>query len=149
MTSRAEQHTARALRRLLAANPGPGEYPHSPALQELLDGLEYLLPELLADCHDWPPYLALDGVLCPQYRVLDPWRIRLRGRAILLGGPHDQRVAPVQVQLRLAAQVDALAGFVVKLGERDRDGRLRSDPLHTPAPDPSAVDWAFQAVRRP
>lgn len=152
MTSPVEASTVRALRRLLADAPQGGQCHDSPERREFLAGLEFLIPELMpAEPGGWPRGLAIDGILAEECTAVDRGRVVVRGMAILLGGPHDQRISPVFANMRIAPSVDAFKGFHVLFGERDGHGELRSYPLGTviASEDVSSIEWMVRAARRP
>ena len=156
MTSNREAITCHGLRMILDEVAPGDRVPDCAGLRDLLSGLEYLLPEVLAAEHRWWRYEGFDGILPVVARKVSPREIEVNGLCILIS---DQSVTPIQVRLGIASEADEIASLECKVGEPgDGAGGLRREPFdhHRIAKDlasvgdrASQIDWVYTAGMAP
>ena len=94
MASRAEERISRSLRKALALLPEGAELPDSPEFSDVLLGLEYFIPPILAAIYPEWKHEGLDGFLPLVARKNGNLSAMIYGLCILI---IDQTTTPINV----------------------------------------------------
>jgi len=95
------------------------DFPESPELRDVLNGLEFFLPPTLAEIYPYWKGESLDGFYLSEARKTHERSAWLRGVGVLIS---DQTLTPVDVCLRVSASEDEIEWMECRLGERG-DGK--------------------------
>jgi hypothetical protein len=123
MASRAEQRVGRSLRAILADLPNGASILESEQIQDVLDGLEYFLPEVLQEIYREWKHESLDGFLPVVARKTREGEAEFFGLCIIIS---DQTLTPFHLWLQGALSTDAVSWLECRLGERGENGMVRT-----------------------
>ncbi len=149
MISPAEQHLARGLRAILADLPVGESIARSESLREVLNSLEFFVPEVLAEIHSEWKQESLDGVFPVVARKIADREAEIFGLCIIIS---DQSLTPIRLRVQLAIAGDAVSWLECRLGERGPDGMARwpyrtlGKQLHCLEGRAETIDWVYQVT---
>lgn len=150
MVSRAEQCLSCSLRAILEDVPNGTDIAVAGSLQDVLVGLEYLLPEVLQELYAEWQHESLDGIIPITARKLGKRAAEIFGLCIIIS---DQTLTPIQLRLQVAASEDEVSWLECRLGERGEHGMVRtpyeslnrvSKRLHALVGREDAIDWVYK-----
>ena len=152
MMQTCEQRIARSCRAILSSIEIGGDVTESIGMHDLLTGLEYFLPEVLAEVYPYWKSESLDGFFVYAARKTRVNEMVFMGLCVLIS---DQTVTPFHVSLRSPTAGDELEWMECRHGNRgDRKGGM--DRVHyrkwnwrifAGTDDPAeSIDWAFRAT---
>jgi hypothetical protein len=159
MTSTAEQRVSRLLRTILANLPNNADIADAEHFRDVLNALDWFIPEVLQELHPEWKYESLDGILPVVARKIAEGEAEIFGQCILIS---DQTLTPIHLLLQTSACGDEISWLELKLGESGEHGMVR-----TPYSSPSAsikrvyslseerlelIEWAYKVTfgnRRP
>src|SRR5688572_15559229 len=98
MASKAEEIASRSLRGVLGGIPVGATIGDSPEFQEALTGLEWFLPDVLAEIHSEWSGESLDGIYSHIAHKTGEGEAEIYGLCILLS---DQTLTPINIRLQL------------------------------------------------
>lgn len=100
--------------------------PDNAELRDFLSGLEFVLPDLLAEQHRWWRFESLGGVVPQVARKAGSREAEVLGLCILMS---DQTLTPIQVRMAIAEDADKIDWLECKIGEPgSANGGLRRIP---------------------
>jgi hypothetical protein len=114
-TTKAERRIARALRALLEGVEPGGALGETIQLLVVLGGLEYFLPQVLAEVYPHWKKGSLDGFFVSEAKKLADNQAELRGVCLLIS---DQSITPFHVQIQLSTSADEIEWMECRLGKR-------------------------------
>jgi hypothetical protein len=123
MASTLEQRLSRSLRSILADLPNGESLPDSEQFREVLTGLEWFIPVVLAEIYREWNFQGLDGVVPVQARKTGEGEVEIFGLCILIC---DQTLAPLHLRLQVAASGAEVSWLECRLGERGEHGMVRT-----------------------
>lgn len=110
-----EQRIARALRTILEAIAPDSEFVESPEMQDVVVGLEYFLPAILAEVYSYWKSESLDGLFLSEARKTDAAQVELRGICILIS---DQAITPFHLRMQISSSEDRIEWMECRLGKQ-------------------------------
>lgn len=110
-----EQRISRAMRPLLELIPTGARFEDDCGVRDVLVGLEYFLPAILADVYPYWKGESLDGFYLSEARKTGFYRAEMRGVCILIS---DQTITPFHVRMQIAASSDKINWMECRLGKR-------------------------------
>jgi hypothetical protein len=122
MASKAEQRIGRLLRAILANVPNSANIENAEHLQEVLVGLEFFIPEVLAELYPEWRHEGLDGVIPLVARKSAEREIEILGLCIIIS---DQTLTPIHLRLQVSTCTDEVSWLECQLGERGKHGMAR------------------------
>jgi hypothetical protein len=132
--------------------PNGASVASSEHLQDLLDGLEFFIPEVLRDIHhDWD-YESLDGVIPVVVRKVGEREAELFGLCIIIS---DQTLTPIHLRLQPSASSDEVSWLECQLGEKGEQGMIRTPyelldraikPLYALEGKEDMIDWLYKVT---
>jgi hypothetical protein len=149
MQSPAEHILVRSFRSILADLPTGFEIEESAEFRSALNALEFFVSEVLSEIHSEWRGEALDGVIPLTSRKTGEREVEILGLCILLS---DQTVTPIQLRLQIAPASDEVSWFECRLGERGREGMVRtpyerrSKRLYALEGRTDSIDWVYQVT---
>jgi hypothetical protein len=153
-----EKRISSELRAILRDLPIGADIPDTEPFRQILSGLEYYLPGVLAEIHREWRRESLDGVIPLTARKTGELEVEIFGVCILIS---DQTLAPIHIHLQVAPAADEIAWMVLRVGETGEEGMTRTryrslahinDQLCAAADSPNAISWHYQVCfgkRRP
>jgi hypothetical protein len=124
MTSALEQSISRSLRAILADLPDNASIGDSEQFREVLSGLEFFLPhQVLNEIYPEWNHESLDGILPLVARKTGNGEAEIFGLCIIIS---DQTLTPFHVRLQVAAFGDEVSWLECRLGERGKQGMVRT-----------------------
>lgn len=123
MASKSEEITSRCLRAILAGLPTGATIDDSPEFREALTGLEWFLPEVLAEIHKEWTGESLDGIYPHLACKIGEQTVEILGLCILLS---DQTLTPIHLRLQLSFATDEVSWLELRLGEKGQHGMVRT-----------------------
>ena len=152
MASAAEQLVGRSLRTILARVPNGENVADSEHLRDLLNGLEFFIPEVLREYHhEWYDDF-LDGVIPIVARKSGEHEAELFGLCIMIS---DQTLTPIHIRLQVSPSSDEVLWFECRLGERGEKGMVRTPyklmdramkPLFALLGREDMIDWVYKVT---
>jgi len=152
MASKAEQCVSRSLREILGDVPNGGSVAASERLQDLLDGLELFIPEVLRKIHHEWDYESLDGFIPVAARKTGEREAELFGLCIIVS---DQTLTPIHLRLQVSAVGDDVSWLECQLGEKGNQGMVRTPyeflnraikPLYVLAGQEDRMNWVYDVT---
>lgn len=123
MPSIAEESVSTFLHMITEDVPDGGSVRESEHLQNLLDGLEYYLPEVLRRTYlEWE-HESLDGFYPLVVRKAGDAGIELFGLAIIIT---DQTTTPIHVFIQADVAGHEVTWLALQLGEKGEEGMVRN-----------------------
>jgi hypothetical protein len=122
-----------------------------------LTGLEFFLPQVLAEIYAEWNHESLDGILPQVARKTGNGEAEIFGLCILIS---DQTLTPLHVRLQVAASNDEISWLECRLGKHGKNGMVRTPysssaaakRLHALGGKPELIDWVYKVTfgpRRP
>jgi hypothetical protein len=111
MESKAEITTAKAVRRILTLPPD--DVPT--ASDNIFNGLEYFLPQVLSEIYDYWKHESFDGFFPAEFQRIGPNSVQLLGLGILIS---DQTVTPVHLRMGISPTEDKIQWMECRVGAR-------------------------------
>lgn len=149
MPSPSEISVAKSLRLILQSLAPDQSIEDIPEWNDLAFGLEYFIPENLAEIFPYWKSESLDAFYPALSKLIDPHTLELRGMCILIS---DQTFTPFHFFLQLAPDADKIDWFVIRLGNPgDQAGNMQRIP-HTRSPalrhqylqqSLQPIDWVY------
>jgi hypothetical protein len=123
MASRAEQWVSRSLRTVLDGVPNGTSIAGAESLQDVLDGLEFFIPEVLRELYAEWEHESLDGFIPVVALKSGEREAAIFGLCIIIS---DQTLTPIRLRLQVAASKDEVSWLDCGLGERGDGGMVRT-----------------------
>jgi hypothetical protein len=151
MSATLETRISRALRSILDALPNGADIPRSAEFQEVLVGLEFYLPAVLAEVYGEWRNESLDGILPLVARKTAEREAEIVGHCILIS---DQTLAPFQLRLQIIPNGDEISWLECRLGEAGAEGMVRMSNdfratrkrVYAFQQGLAEINWAYQAA---
>jgi hypothetical protein len=122
MASKAEEIASRSLRAILAGMPTGTAIGDSPEFQDALTGLEWFLPDVLAEIHSEWTGEGLDGIYPQVARKSGEGEAEIFGLCCLMS---DQTLTPIHIKLQLSPTTEEVSWLELRLGEKGEVGMVR------------------------
>ena len=153
MASSAEQRISCSLRALLAGLLDGASISASEQFREILSFLNFFLPhQVLSEIYPEWNQESLDGILPILARKTRDGETEILGLCIIIS---DQTLTPIHVRLQVAASNDEISWLECRLGQRGKDGMVRTpyDSLSAVARRlcaldgrPDLIDWVYKVT---
>lgn len=152
MASSAEQAISRSLRVILADQRSGENIPDSEQFQRVLIGLEWFLPDVLAEVYPEWETESLDGIYPVLARKSGDGEAEIFGRCLFIS---DQTLTPLHVRLQISSQKDEISWFECRLGEKSEHGVVKtpyhrfdasSKRLHSMGGRADKIDWVYKVT---
>ncbi len=152
MASRAEEIASRTLRAILGRLPTGATIDDSEEFRDVLTGLEWFLPGVLAEIHSEWTGESLDGFYPHVARKTGEREAEIFGLCCLMS---DQKLTLIHLCLQLSAATDEISWLELRLGERGRHRMVRmSYPaegtihkrLHALNGRADTIEWVYKVT---
>jgi hypothetical protein len=152
IASIAEQATSRSLRAILADLARGGNIPDSKQLRRVLSGLEWFLPDVLAEVYPEWKTESLDGIYPVLVRKTGDDEAEIFGQCIFLS---DQTLTLFHLRLQISHGKDEVSWLECRLGEEGEHGIVRtpyhrfdasSKRLHSMGGRADKIDWTYKVT---
>jgi hypothetical protein len=152
MASSAEQHIARLIRPILDVLPASADLLQSEDFRHALIGLDFFIPEILAEIYPEWIFEELDGIDPVLARKVGDREIEILGLCTLIS---DQTLTPIHLRFWISPREDEVTWMECRLGERGRHGMIRQPhtsfdkaikPLYTLQHTPEDIDWMYKVT---
>jgi hypothetical protein len=152
MASKAEEVASRCLRAMLAPMPIGATIPDSAEFREALTGLEWFIPEVLAEVYSEWKGESLDGIYAHLAHKTGKEEAEILGLYILLS---DQTVTPIHLRLQISPRRDEVSWLELRLGEQGKHGMVRSpyppsgsiyNRLHALFERIDSIEWVYKVT---
>ena len=152
MASKAEQCVSRSLRTILGGVPIGASVAGSGHPQNVLDGLEFFIPEVLREIHHEWDYESLDGFIPVVARKVGELKAEIFGLCIIIS---DQTLTPIHLRLQVSNSVDEVLWLECQLGEKGEHGMVRTPyeflnraikPLYALEGKEDTMNWVYNVT---
>jgi hypothetical protein len=154
MTSTLEERITRSLRSLVEGlEDGAAIDRDSQDMRELLDGLEWWLPTILAEVYSFWQGEGLDGIYLAFARKTGPDEAELGGACILIS---DQTLTPIHLRLQIARDQDDISWLECRVGDAGTGkGGMRRTPyssegdtkeIYAVVDRPNSIQWVYKVT---
>jgi hypothetical protein len=150
MASRAEQAITRSLRVILPDLSIGENIPDSEQFRWVLSGLEWFIPEVLAEVYPEWETDSLDGIYPVLARKSGDGEAEIFGQCIFIS---DQTLTPLHLRLQISSDKDEISWLECRLGEKGEHGLVRTTyhhlsanrkRLHSLDGRADKIDWVYK-----
>jgi hypothetical protein len=152
MASAPEEITSRRLRAILAELPTGATIDDSESFRDALTGLDFFLPEVLAEIHSEWTGGGLDGIYPCFARKTAEAEIEILGLCCLI---YDQTLTAFHLRLQLSQTEDEVSWLELFLGEKGQHGMRRMpypgrgsihNRLHALGRKAGTIEWVYKVT---